>query len=92
MENLEQKAQENGKYELKEYIGKDQVKGVLKQWLIALEQNEDLVIEVKGKQCKIPKEVLGQEKIKLEYEVKNGEYEFELELKWTPSEKQSLIQ
>lgn len=82
MENREQGSTEKGKFELKEYIQGDELKDVLRKWLDALENDQDLVVKVKGQDCTISNEVLQSSKVKLEYEIKNGEYEFELEMKW----------
>lgn len=86
MDASTQSNQENLKYELKEFIGADQVKGLLKDWLNAMENGEDLVINVKGKDCKIPKEAFLSGKFRSEFEINKGEYEFELQLKWLNSE------
>lgn len=77
-----QPSQENSKYELKEFIGADQFKGLLREWLVAMEEGEDLVVNVKGQECKIPKEAFLTGKFRSEFEIKRGEYEFELQLKW----------
>lgn len=81
-----QSGQENLKYELKEFIGADQFKGLLRDWLNAMENDEDLVVNVKGKDCKIPKEAFESGKFRSEFEIDKGEYEFELQLKWRNSE------
>ena len=82
MEINNQPNQENSKYELKEFIGADQFKGLLKEWLEAMDEGEDLVVNVKGQECKIPKEAFVTGKFRSEFEIDKGEYEFELQLKW----------
>lgn len=86
MESFEQAKAGMGKFELKEYIESNQVKDVLRQWLNALEEDTDLEINVKGRDCTISKEALRAIKVKLEYEIKNGEYEFEMQMKWRKNE------
>ena len=86
MENLESNVGKSKmtqeKFELKEYIQADQVKVILREWLSALEEDRDLQLTIKGESCRIPKEALTMGKTKAEYEIKKGEYELELELKW----------
>lgn len=91
MESFEQARSGKGKYEQKQMIESSQVQDVLRKWLSALEQNQDLEVTVNGKNCTIPKEAFQKAKVKLEYEIKNGEYEFELEMKWR-DENQALKQ
>ncbi|HXH32735.1 MAG TPA: hypothetical protein VNJ01_18190 [Bacteriovoracaceae bacterium] len=90
MENLEQSTEKTKmtqeKFELKEYIKPDQVKVILREWLNALEEDRDLEVTIKGENCRIPKEALLVGKTKAEYEIKKGEYELELELKWRKSD------
>jgi hypothetical protein len=83
MELNTQKGQGNSKYELKEFIGADQFKDLLRGWLEAMEEGEDLVVNVKGRECKIPKKAFLSGKFRSEYEIDKGEYEYELQLKWT---------
>lgn len=84
--NEENKAQNLKKWELKEYIEADQVKTILREWLNALEENRDLQVFIKGQNCLVPKDALFGGKTKAEFELKNGEYELELELKWKASD------
>lgn len=77
-----QKGQGNSKYELKEFIGADQFKDLLRGWLEAMERGEDLVVNVRGRECKIPKEAFQSGEFRSEFETNNGEYEYELQLKW----------
>ncbi len=90
MENFDTNAQptrkSSDKFELKDYIQGDQVKVILREWLNALEEDRDLEVTIKGENCKIPKEAFRMARTKAEYEIKNGEYEFELEMKWRPSQ------
>jgi hypothetical protein len=86
MDTNTQSGQETPKYELKEFIDADQFKGLLKAWLYAMENDEDLMVNVKGRDCIIPKEAFETGKFRSEYEIDKGEYEFELQLKWRSSE------
>jgi hypothetical protein len=82
MESNTQTGQEKNNFEFKEFVGADQFKGLLKDWLSAMEQGKDLVVKVKGKECTVPKEAFLTGKFRSEYELDDGEYEFELQLKW----------
>ncbi len=90
MENLQgseaNKVGAQEKFELKELIQPDQVKLILREWLAALEEGRDLEVMIKGENCRIPKEALSFGRTKAEYEIKKGEYELELELKWRDSD------
>lgn len=80
-------AKSTGKvFEYKEFVAESQLKTILKEWLNALEENRDLDLTIRGKECHVPKEAFKFVKTKAEYELKNGEYEFELELKWRDSD------
>lgn len=81
-ESGERNEQKKGKFECKEYIEPRQVQAVLNDWLQALMGNSDLQVSVKGQNFTIPSHVLQNTKVKFEYEIKNGEYELELEMKW----------
>ena len=80
--NTESKTDLPDKWELKEYIGPDQVKVILREWLNALEENRDLTLTIRGQSCHVPKEAFLRGRTKAEFEFKKGEYELELELKW----------
>lgn len=90
MENLEgneiDKAKPQGKWEVKDYIGADQLKIILREWLNALDNNRDLEVFIKGENCRVPKDAFLYGKTKAEFEFKKGEYEFEIELKWKDSD------
>lgn len=68
--------------ELKETCDKRQFVDLMKQWLQHIEQNQDFEVQVKGRSCRIPAEALEKGHFRVEYEIDNGEYEFELTLKW----------
>ena len=90
MENVERNEKTStparDKWELKDNIGPDQVKVILREWLNALEENRDFEVNIKGENCRIPKEALVKGITKAEFEFKRGEYELELELKWRESD------
>lgn len=90
MENLDRigasTSGSSDKFELKEFAETNQVKAILREWLAALEENRDLEVTIKGQTCRVPKEALLRGKTKAEYEIKKGEYELELELKWRDSD------
>lgn len=84
--NEEGKEQSKGNFEFKERIEPEQVKAFLREWLNALEENRDLEVTIKGEKCRVPKEALVRGRTEAEYELKKGEYELELELKWRESD------
>jgi len=90
MEPSIQKGQEKlgkGKvFEYKEFVQESDLQNILREWIKALEEERDLNLTIKGKECHIPKEAFKFAKTKVEYELKNDEYEFELELKWKDSD------
>jgi hypothetical protein len=68
--------------ELKENCDKRQFVEVMREWLQAIDRNQDFEVKVKGQLCRIPAEALEKGRFRLEYEIDKGEYEFELTLKW----------
>lgn len=72
--------QQKGK--IKEALSTQELKTLLAGWLAAIEDNKDFDFEIKGHSGRVPKKVLLSNTTKGEYEFKDGEYEFELELKW----------
>jgi amphi-Trp domain-containing protein len=69
--------------ELKETVDKAQFVKIMRQWLDALESNEEVELNIKGQECLIPANVANNAKLKVEYEISKGEYELELTMKWT---------
>lgn len=78
-----------GKYERKEYLDRIAFTEMVRDFLTALENDEDLQVEVKGENYKVPRSAFENGKFRSEYEVKKGEYEYELTLKWREDEKTS---
>lgn len=76
-----------GKYERKEYLDRKAFTEMVRNFLTALERDEDLEVGVKGQNYKVPRSAFQNGKFRSEYEVKKGEYEFELTLKWREDEK-----
>jgi amphi-Trp domain-containing protein len=74
-----------GDMELKEACDKRQFVELLRQWLQHIEQNRDFEVQVKGRSCRIPADALERGHFRVEYEIDQGEYEFELTLKWRPA-------
>ena len=81
-----QSGQEPPKHELKEFIDADQFKSLLKDLLNAMENDEDFMLNVEGRDCIIPNEAFKRGQFRSEYEIDKDEYEFELQLKWRSSE------
>ncbi len=70
------------KMKIKEALSTQELKTLLSGWLTALEEEKDFAFEIKGHSGYVPKKVLSNNTTMGEFEFKDGEYEFELELKW----------
>jgi hypothetical protein len=81
-QNTSNQSEQSQKMKIKEALSTQELSGLLKGWLEALEGQKDFEFELKGHRGTIPKDVLLGSTTKGEYEFKDGEYEFELELKW----------
>ena len=86
---LSKEAGKEGKYERKEYLDRQKFTEMVRNFLTALESDQDLQVEVKGENYKVPRSAFESGRFRSEYEVKKGEYEFELTLKWREDEKAS---
>lgn len=81
----------SNKIEDKEQINPERLKVLLKDWLNALENENDLELEVNGSKKRIPFIAFSQGRLKLEVEWKRGENEFEIELKWPGRPEDTLL-
>lgn len=70
------------KMKVKEALSTEELKVLLKGWLEAIEQKKDFDFKIKGHAGTVPQAILLKNTTMGEFEFKNGEYEFELELKW----------
>jgi hypothetical protein len=68
--------------EQKEWLDRARFTEVLREWLGALDRNEDFSLVVNGQSFDIPAAACEAGKFRLEYEIDEGEHEFELTLKW----------
>ncbi len=69
--------------ELKQYLKPDQFLTILRQTVNALENNREFQVTVNDRQFTIPAGVLQKaRKLRVEYEVDEGEHELEFTLKW----------
>lgn len=68
--------------EQKEMLERGQFQELLRNWQDALERNQDFEVTVAGNTYTIPADALDKGRFRVEYEIDNGEYEFELTLKW----------
>lgn len=68
--------------ELKEKCSRDQFLQFLRNWVEALEGNHDMRVTVKGQNVTIPAEAPSKGRMEVEYEIEEGEYEFQLTMKW----------
>jgi hypothetical protein len=68
--------------ELKEKLDRKQFTNLLRDWLEAMEGDDDLEVSVNGEVQFIPAEAFSKGWYRVEYEIDKGEYELELTLKW----------
>ena len=68
--------------ELKETVERQRFLEILHQWVQAIERKQDFEVRVKGETHRIPADAIERGRLQVEYEIDNGEYEFELTLKW----------
>jgi predicted PolB exonuclease-like 3'-5' exonuclease len=87
--DLSQDVGMEGKLEKKEYLDRETFTEMVRNFLTALENDKDLQVEVKGENYQVPRSAFENGKFRSEYEVKKGEYEYELTLKWRDDEKVS---
>jgi hypothetical protein len=70
------------KKKYKEKLNPEQLRSMLQQWIDAIDNQQDLEVKIRGEDCLIPQSALESGRIEAEFELKKGEYEFEIELKW----------
>lgn len=70
------------RFKYKETINPQKLAEILRQWADALETNEDLHLSISNQEVNISKDTFQLARIEAEYELKNGEYELEIEMKW----------
>lgn len=68
--------------ELKETCDKRHFVHMLQQWLQCIEKGKDFEVRVNGRSCSVPAAALENGRFRVEYEIDQGEHEFELTLKW----------
>jgi hypothetical protein len=68
--------------ELKETLDRNRFLEMLQGWTRAIEQNQDFEVRVNGQSHIIPADAIDRGRLRVEYEIDRGEYEFELTLKW----------
>lgn len=85
--DLSKETGKEGKIERKEYVDRIAFTEMLRDFLEALENDEDLQVEVKGENYTVPRTAFENGRFRSEYEVKKGEFEYELTLKWREDEK-----
>jgi amphi-Trp domain-containing protein len=68
--------------ELKETLDRNRFLEMLQGWTRAIEQNQDFEVRVNGQSHTIPADAIDRGRLRVEYEIDRGEYEFELTLKW----------
>lgn len=81
----EEKAKVEGKknkIEVKENIDVKQLRSFLQNWINALDEKKDFEFELKGSAKRVPYKAYSEGRLEVEAEWKEGENEFEIELKW----------
>jgi hypothetical protein len=68
--------------ELKEIYDRNRFLSLLQQWTQAIERQQAFDIQVNGQRFTIPADAVDRGRLRVEYEIDKGEYEFELTLKW----------
>ena len=68
--------------EQKEWLDRARFVEVLRGWLEAMDRNQDFNVQVGGNDFVIPANAAEAGRFRLEYEIDEGEHEFELTLKW----------
>ena len=63
-------------------LNTEELKVLLNGWIEAIYQKKDFNFTINGQAGRVPQAVLLKNTTMGEFEFKNGEYEFELELKW----------
>jgi amphi-Trp domain-containing protein len=70
------------KLEEKELVDRARFLALLRNWQQSIENNQDFNVSVNGRQFTVPTDALDKGRFRVEYEIDEGEYEFELTLKW----------
>lgn len=68
--------------EKKELLDRTRFVEMLREWVNALERNEDFNVTVAGNSYVIPANAADIGRCRVEYEIDEGEHEFELTVKW----------
>lgn len=82
VQNLSNQDANQQKWKVKEPISTLELKSILMGWLAAIDEERDFEFQIKGQRCRVPSKALLSNKTLCEFEMKDGEFEFELELKW----------
>jgi hypothetical protein len=70
------------KVEHKQTLDSRQFVTVMRDWLNAIERQQDFSLPVAGNPCVVPASAMENGHFRVEYEIDKGEHEFELTLKW----------
>ncbi len=77
------------KMKFKEKLSFEQFKSTVCEWARALEENRDFEFQIRGRSCRVTIDEMRKSTPVFEYELKNGEYELEMEVKWKVPERES---
>lgn len=68
--------------EKKELVDRSQFLELMRRFQQGMERNQDFEISVDGETYSIPATAFDSGRFRVEYEIDDGEYEFQLTLKW----------
>lgn len=68
--------------EMKETYDRNRFLELLQGWAQSIEKDRDFEVMVDGQMYTIPADAINRGRLRVEYEIDKGEYEFELTLKW----------
>lgn len=69
--------------EQKEWVDQTRFMEILREWLTALERKQSFTTLIKGESFVIPGDRASKARFRVEYEIDEGEHEFELTMKWS---------
>jgi len=68
--------------EQKEWVDQTRFVEILREWVTALERKQDFTTLIKGESFVIPRDAVSKARFRVEYEIDEGDHEFELTMKW----------
>ena len=68
--------------EQKEWVDQTRFMEILREWFTAMERKQDFTALIKGESFVVPRDAAKKARFRVEYEIDEGEHEFELTMKW----------